>query len=301
MNQTRVLAIVINWRQPEVTQACVRALQGMEGIKLQILVIDNGSGDTSPEQLRQGLPGVEVRALPENQGFAGGANVGLRKAMAEDYDFALLINNDAFAAPNMLSRLLAETSADVALLSPKIFYESEPERIWFAGAQQHPTLLELRSRGQGELDGPLWSETRDVDYLVGTCLLANVVAVRQVGFLDEAYFMYYEDLDWSLRFRQAGYRLRVVADAHLFHRVSVSTGGVESPIRHYHMARSSVLFFHRHAQKGLPRSIALYRTFSAIKTLGLLIARGKFENAKAHLNGLRDGYRLAHDSQAAWD
>jgi GT2 family glycosyltransferase len=192
-----------------------------------------------------------------------------------------------------LSKLIEEASANIALLSPKIYYESAPDRIWFAGGQQHPHLLELRQSGRYQVDGPEWGESRDVDYLLGTCLLVNLAAIRQVGLLDECFFMYYEDLDWSFRLRQAGYRLRLVAQAHLYHRVAVSSGGSYSPIRQYYLAQSSVIFFHRHAPKGRPFAIMLFRLGSALKTTFLLAARGQWQAAYAYLGGLYNGWRIA--------
>lgn len=292
MHTPSTLIIILNWRQPEITIECVRAVQAMPGSPADILLIDNGSGDDSVPRLQTALPGVPLAALPDNLGFAAGVNYGLRQAMRDGYPYALLLNNDAFPAADMLARLLAETAPDIALLSPKIFYEADKTRIWFAGGQQHPYLLEIRSTGRGEQDGPAWQSSRDVDYLVGTGLLLNLKAAQQVGLLDEQFFMYYEDLDWSIRLRQAGYRLRLVADAHLYHRVSVSTGGEDSPARRYYLARSSVLFFRRHAYLGRPAAILIFRLLSALKLLTRTLLTGQFAAARAYVRGLWDGWQM---------
>lgn len=289
---SRILAIVLNWRQPQVTLACVAALRGMSGPALDILVIDNGSGDDSAALLQTGaeLHKFEFLALPHNLGFAGGNNAGLRQAIAESYDYALLVNNDAFAAPEMLGALLAEARSDIALLSPKITYEADPERIWFAGGQRRPRTLDLYGTGQDELDGPAFAASHDAAYLLGTCLLVNLQAARVVGLLDEQFFFYFEDLDWSLRFTEAGYRLRLVADAHLTHRVAVSTGGeVDAPRRRYYLAYGSARFWRKHAHLGSPPLILAFRLGSALKMIGRLLLQGRPDTAVAYLRGLRDG------------
>lgn len=293
MTYPRILTILVNWRQPEMTVACVQALRQMSGPPLTILIVDNGSGDHSLGYFQTHLPDVTVVAGAKNVGFAGGVNIGLRRALAEMYEYALIMTNDAFPAVDMLTRLLAETAVDIGLLTPKIMYEAEPERIWFAGGRQDRNLLELRDRGQGEADAPPWQISRDIDYALGTCLLVNLTAVKTVGFCDERFFMYYEDLDWSLRFRQAGYRVRLVADARLYHRIAVSSGGEASPLRRYHITRSSVVFFRQYAHLGKPGQILLYRLVSSGKTVFGLLVRGQWETAVAHLRGLRDGWRLA--------
>lgn len=295
MMDPSVLVVIINWQQPEVTLECIRAVQAMSGPATDLLLIDNGSGDGSVARFEKTLPTVELLSLPENIGFASAANHGLGRAAAAGYSYALLLNNDAFPAPDMLERLLAETAVDVALLSPKIYYEFTPDHIWFAGAKRHPILLEMRQTGKGKVDSPAWSQTKDVDYLVGTGLLVNLSTVAEVSFFDENYFMYYEDLDWSIRLRQAGYRLRLVADAHLYHRVSLSSGGVDSPAQRYHLARSSILFFRRHAHLGMPWMIFLFRLGSALKMITRLLIRRRLRVAVAYLRGLRDGWRASRD------
>ena len=291
--EPRVLAIVLNWRQPAMTLECVRALSAMSApATLDILVIDNGSGDGSAEKLHRELPPtVELLTLPENLGFGRGNNVGLRRALDEGYDHALLINNDAFAAPDMLARLLAAGEPSIALLSPKITYEARPDTLWFAGARRKRRTLDIADTGRGQTDGPAWSADRDADYLLGTCLLVNLAAVRSAGLFDERYFMYFEDLDWSIRLQRAGYRLRLVAGAHLAHRVAASSGGLESPARRYHLARSGVIFWRTHASLGNPAAILLFRMASAVKMLLRLSVIGQFEAAAAYWRGLRDGWR----------
>jgi GT2 family glycosyltransferase len=295
--QPPILAITLNWRQPQLTIACVRALQAMAYPRLDIMVIDNGSGDGSATILAEALPEVETVTLAENLGFAGGCNWGLRAATARGYTWALLINNDAFAARDMLQHLIAAADDQTALLSPKIFYEEAPERIWFAGGRRQRWLLELRDTGRLQTDGPAWAASRPADYLLGTCLLVNLQAVGQVGFLDEAFFMYYEDLDWSIRLTQAGYGLKLVAPAHLVHRISISAGGAGSAWQRYLLARSSVLFFGRHARLGQPLAILGFRVLSALKIVGSLLLKGEGRTAVSYLRGLRDGWRQLKETK----
>lgn len=287
----RILAIVLNWRQAPVTLDCVEALLSMSGPALDIFVLDNGSGDDSALLLGAEQEEFVFEALPRNLGFAAANNIGLRRALDQGFDYALLVNNDAFAAPDMLEKLLAEAQNDIALLSPKIYYEAEPERIWFAGGRRRLTTLDLYDTGRGEPDGPRYAQSKDVDYLLGTSLLVNLQAARVVGLLDEQYFFYFEDLDWSLRFQQAGYRLRLVADAHLYHRVALSTGSDEdAPQRRYYLAYGGVRFWRSHSKLGRPPVIILFRLGSAVKMVMRLMAHGRFESAAAYLRGLRDGW-----------
>ena len=264
----------------------------MHKVNIDILVIDNGSGDNSVEYLQKELPpNVKLLTLSENIGFAAGCNVGLRQAIEQGYDYALLINNDAFAAPDMLAALLKETTPDIALLSPKIYFAADKKRLWFAGGTMNRWTLDMKKTGRGQLDSPAWQENRDVDYLLGTCLLVNMAVVQQIGLFDEIFYMYFEDLDWSLRLRQAGFRLRLVSQAHLYHAVAVSSGGLESPTRRYHLARNGVIFWRRHAHIGNPLVIFFFRLGSSVKMILRLLANGETAVLRAYLRGLRDGWR----------
>jgi GT2 family glycosyltransferase len=151
----------------------------------------------------------------------------------------------------------------------------------------------MRNSGQHKHDSSDWNEAWDVDYLWGTCLLVNLKAAEKVGLMDEQFFMYYEDLDWSIRFRQAGYRLRLVGKARLYHRVAVSTGGTDSPLHRFYLARSSILFFRRHAHLGSTIAIFFFRFGSALKMVARLCLTGRPKSAAAYLQGLRDGWRVS--------
>jgi GT2 family glycosyltransferase len=288
----RTLAIVLNWRQPQVTLACAKALVDLQEPDLDILVIDNGSGDDSAAVLKSHRVSFELLELPHNIGFAAGNNVGLTAALDRGYDYALLINNDAFAEPGLLQNLLAQARSDIGLLSPKIYYESDPETIWFAGGSRHPLTIDLINTGRDQPDDQQFGVSRDVDYLLGACLLVNMQAARVVGLLDERFFFYFEDLDWSLRFSEAGYRLRYVADAHVYHRVAVSTGGdKDSALRRFYLASGSVMFWRLHAHLGSPGIIFLFRAASAVKTLSRLVMAGRWKAVSAYVRGLRHGWQ----------
>jgi GT2 family glycosyltransferase len=169
----------------------------------------------------------------------------------------------------------------------------EPDIINFGGGSQHSRLLEVRDPAANQKDGPQWQLTKEVDYLWGTCWLVNLSTLPEVGLLDEQYFMYYEDLDWSIRFRQKGYRLLWVGKAKLYHQESRSTGGTDSPLRRYYLARSSIIFFRRYAHLGRPLQIFLYRLASALKMTSRPLFKRKPASAVAYLRGIKDGWQLS--------
>lgn len=287
------LIIILNWKQPVMTVECVKATIAMAGFDefCHILVIDNGSGDDSIGYLKEHLTAdyITITSLPKNLGFGGGNNFGLNQAIKNEYKYALLLNNDAFPDPHMYMSLREAIEEGIGLYSPKIFFRSEPERIWFAGGDKSRWTLDITNTGRHHLDGPQWSNSRDVDYLLGTCLLVELEAAGRVGLFDPRYFMYFEDLDWSIRFASKGYRLRLVAPAKLYHEVAVSSGGLESPTRIFHLARGSVIFWGSHAQIYNGFLILLFRVASAAKKSLIYIRKRRFDLLKSYYHGLYSG------------
>lgn len=258
------------------------------------MLIDNGSGDDSVARFQHALSDVEIVPLPENIGFGRGNNVGLRLGMERGYRLALVINNDAFPHPDMLTHLLAAFEPSIGILTPKIYHDPERDRIWFFKGREERRTLNLRDTGYGVLDTGQaeYAVSGECDYIPGACMLVNLEALKAVGLFDERFFMYYEELDWSIRMRAAGYRLMAVATAHLYHRVSFSSGGSDSPLRLYHLSKSAFLFYRKHWRRGSLVLIVLYRLGNGCRILLRGITTGRFDLVNAYLKAVRDGLFL---------
>ena len=162
----------------------------------------------------------------------------------------MLLNNDTVVDPDFARFLAERLEADpgCGMSCPKILYFDDPRRIWYAGGEisfwtgtmRHVGIREL-DRGQHDRPGP-------VGYATGCCILARAAAVREVGLLDEAYFMYTEDADWCERFRQAGYTILYEPRARVWHKLSVSAGGHLSWFKLKHKYTSNLRFFARYAR-----------------------------------------------------
>lgn len=284
-----VYALTLNWNRCQDTLACLASLQALNYSNKRLLLVDNGSSDGTPAAVARQFPEVEILVNERNLGFGGGSNVGLRHALAQGADYIFLINNDAVADPAALDHMMALTAPDVGIVAPKIYYAADPKRIWSLGGNRHPWTIEMTGDARGQIDRGQWNAVLERDYFVGCALLLSRRLLTEVGLFDERFFMYYEDSDLSLRARQAGFKLLLAPQAHVWHKVALSSGGSDSPNERYWMARSSVLFFRKHV-RGLRWLIVLpYRGASAIKTVLRLIGQGNLDSARAYLRGLRDG------------
>lgn len=284
-----VTAVTLNWNRPDDTVECLQTLANQTYSPMRTLVVDNGSSDNSVQRIREAFPLAEVLVSRENRGFAAGANLGLRQALGAGADLIFLLNNDTTVAPDAIGQLVAHRQSRVGIVAPLIYYASAPSRIWSAGGAIHPLLLEQTGGMRGHTDERDWPGPLDRDFVTGCGMLLSRNLLEQIGLFDERFFMYYEDLDLCLRARRQGFRIVLEPAAQMWHKVSQSSEGSNTPAERYWMARSSAIFFRKHAKGAQRLPILLWRTGSAVRnTLRLLLA-GRTDACAAYWQGLRDG------------
>jgi GT2 family glycosyltransferase len=290
--------VVLSWNGLSLTRDTLRSLEACQvpgDWRLRVLVVDNASSDGSPQMVRDEFPGVELLALPENRRFAGGNNEGLRRALDAGADAVMLLNNDVVADPKMIAKLLAalDEQPDAGAAAPLIYFAPPSDRIWYGGGRCRPWLAHSSHRGLRERDRGQYRSIEDTGYLTGCCLLARAEAWRKVGLLDERYFIYAEDADWSLRARAAGFRLLFVPTARLWHRVSASSanaagGSSMNAWKVYQRLRANVTLWARHAH-GLARLTWLPALLAQQAAYAVyLLARGQAAAALAVPRALAD-------------
>ncbi len=241
--------ILVNWNGRDVTLDCLRSLAHVGYPRFKILVVDNASSDGSVESVRAEFPHVEILPLPENRRFAGGNNAGIRYALDRGADLLLLLNNDTTVEGAFLDHLVNvfQTEPAAGMVAPKIYYHDQPETIWYAGGRISFWTGTMRHIGIREQDHGQHDSTADTGYATGCCVLTGRNVVERIGLLDESYFMYGEDADWSLRARQAGYRVIYEPKSRVWHKISASAGGHLSRFKMTHKYLSGFRFFARYA------------------------------------------------------
>jgi GT2 family glycosyltransferase len=287
--------VVLNWNGLADTRALLGSLahcDAPEGWRSRVLVVDNGSSDGSVEALRREFPDVEVLALPENRRFAGGNNAGITHVLAQGAEAVMLLNNDTEADPQLLERLILalEQEPNAGAATPLIFFARPLDRIWYAGGRCSVALGHTSHRGLRQRYTGQYRSIEDTGYLTGCCLVAMRAVWERVGLLDERYFIYAEDADWSLRVREAGLRLLFVPTARLWHKVSASTGA-GSPWKIYQRVRANWTLFATHAH-GAAR-VTWWLAFGAQQKAFALVMllRGRFAVAGAVYRALWDALR----------
>lgn len=287
-----VTVIIVAWNQLEKTLSCLETVAALDYSGTHILLVDNGSTPPLSAVVAEHFPSVKVLRLESNLGFAGGYNAGLRHALQGEANLFLLLNNDTIVAPNALSHLVTEavSAADIGLVTAKIYYASDPQRIWTVGNNLN-VFLDITDGGDKQLDTGQWNDLRDIDFAPFCGIIIKREVLEQVGFIDEDFFLYYEDMDFCRRARQAGYRIRLQPAAHIWHDVSASSGGQDSPLKRYWIAQSSGRYFRKHGHGPRMLAIVPFRTASALKMTAGLARRGRWQALRAHWAGLVTGWR----------
>jgi GT2 family glycosyltransferase len=224
VNPAAVTIVVLNWNLRDDTLACLASLERAALGGAQVLVVDNGSRDGSVAAIRERFPHVRVLALPENRGYAGGNNAGIRAALDAGAEGVLLLNNDTEVAPDFLAPLVQAAEPGVAAVSSTIFRLDRRELLDVGYAEVHFGRRHVvQLAGANALPGERFARRQEIQVAVGCSVLLRAEALRTVGLFDEEYFAYHEDVDWCLRARKYGYRLLLEPHSRVYHRRSGST------------------------------------------------------------------------------
>jgi len=222
--------VIVSWNVRDLLRACLRSVLGsLAGSDLlaEIIVVDNGSGDGTPEMIQSEYPAVTLIASPDNLGFAKANNLAIRQSAGQ---YILLLNPDAEVVGDAIPALVAflRQHREVGVVGPMLLNGDgtvQSSRRRFPTVPLgfiESTILQRYVPGARMLlryyceDRPL-NEVQDVDWLVGACLLVRREAIEMVGLLDEQFFMYLEEVDWCYRLRQAGWKIVFLPEAKVIH------------------------------------------------------------------------------------
>ena len=300
MTQAETIIILVNWKLKQQTRRCLDSLGRLEEPH-RILVVDNGSHDGSVEYFHAHYPQVTVLSLPENLGFGAACNRAIQSVRADTiWKYVLLVNNDAVLHPAALGHLLqaAEAHPEAGILGPKIYYAAAPERLWYAGARRRWGVLAAADTGRGQVDRGQFDQRARIDFVFGAGMLIRRAVIEKVGLFDEQFFLYLEDLDLCLRTQRAGFDLRFVPQARLWHQVSASTEALPD-WRKYHQARSTVLFLLKHTPLPLAFPVLGYWLGVFVRFAIQETLQGNLTSPRMYLAGMLNGLRL--ERARRWD
>lgn len=273
-----VSIITVNYDTPVVTAEMLQSLSKVIYPNWEVIVVDNASPNHSSIILKDEFPFIKHISCPENLGFAGGNNIGLHFATGK---FAFFINNDTEVTPNLISELVdyLQTHPKCGIACPKIKYFYQPNVIQYAGARGlHPLTSRSFDIGYLKKDMGEFDYCSKTDLPNGAAMMVPMNLIKQIGQMSEIYFLYYEELDWAIRFKKQGYETHYVGTAEIYHKESVSTGK-NSPLKTFYLYRNRFLYIRRN-YKGLKWFIAS-AFFILISSIGHIFKHG-LKNEMGH-------------------
>lgn len=256
--------------------------------EMEVIVIDNASKEDEAYLISQRYPQVKTIRSDKNLGFAGGNNLGIKAAKGK---YIFLINNDTyfkdFNIQPLINRL--ESSSTIGIVCPKICFAWGNNPIQFAGYTPISNItVRNQAIGYGEEDQGQYDAAHPTPYAHGAALLIKREAIEKVSVMPECYFLYYEELDWSMMFTRAGYEIWYEPACTIYHKESQSTGQ-NTPLRTYYITRNRLLLVKRNWQ-GLEKYISYIYIIGVVFTRDILInlIKGNKNHVKAVNQALRD-------------
>lgn len=294
-----VSIITVNFKQRDVTLALLRSIQQYrsEDEPIEVIVVDNGSEVDCGADFRETMPDVVYIRSERNLGFAGGNNLGITHAHGK---YLLFLNNDTEVTDNLIIRLKRELDdrPEIGLISPLLLYFDNKGLIQYAGYGPMNYLTgRNRARGNQELDTGQYDDiSEETGYCHGAAMMCRTRDLEKVGFMDERYFLYYEELDWCEKFRRAGLKSWFSGAAKIYHKESVTVGR-ETPIKTYFMARNRMLFIRKNTGWWNTFWFTLFfMLLASTKQAIVYIAKGRFDLLTWHYRGV--WWNLTHASDS---
>lgn len=251
--------IILNYKGLRETLECLDSIRKIRSKNFEVIVIDNNSQDGSKEALSK-IEDITFIANKKNLGYSGGNNVGIKHALSSGAENVIILNNDTIVKVDFLKNFQKHIKKS-DILSPKIYffpgYEFHKKRykqsevgkvIWYAGGKIDWQNVLGNHIGVDEVDFGQFDKSKEIDYATGACMFVNRKVFEKIGFFDERYFLYLEDMDFCVRAKKAGFRIFFEPESVIWHKNASSAGGSGSELQDYYITRNRLLFAFKYAK-----------------------------------------------------
>lgn len=287
----KVCIILLNYNSADSTIECIESIKENETkINYEIVVVDNKSQDDSIQKLEK-LNNIKLIKSNENNGFASGNNIGIKYAIENGAQYILLLNNDTTIEKDAISILAEQLNNhnELGIIGSRIMYYDNKELINYCGGEidwLKATSIHnnYKQKFNNNVENFFYT-----NFITGCCMLIKKEVFEKVGYLPEEYFMYYEDVDYCVKVKEAGYKLGIDTSSVIYHKVSASSGGEDSPFSIKWGTRNRIIFINKYKKytKGIATIMFFYLT-RLIKILSYVLKCDK-ERKNAIVEGIKEG------------
>lgn len=283
--------ILVNYNGKQYNDKCIESiLKSTIKERIQVIIVDNSSTDGSLEELREFWgenPQIRIISLEKNYGFSKANNEGMKAALAQGIQTFLLLNNDTEVKSDTIEKMVRDQEQTKAIVVSKIYYADKSEIIWCAGGDFTKIICKAVHLGQGQHDGSEFCTSQYCRFANGCSLMLTKEIIDKIGFLDERFFLYYEDTEYSLRAAKKGISIWYCADAVVYHKVNGSTMGAQSPLCAYYISRNWLVCNKQYLGRRYPIFLLYYILNRSVLSLIWLI-QGKSRLVVAIWRGVLD-------------
>ncbi len=295
MINSTVAIIIVNWKKYDITSTCIESILNSTNSNFKIILVDNESDNKKVEKFKYRNE-IEIIQNKKNEGFSKANNIGIDYALKNNYNYTLLINNDTLVEKNLIEVLLKTAQAkNFSVVQPLILNYNGKE-IWNAGGRINyffGNFITIKKLGNS-----LNSSHELTEWFTGCCCLFKTKIFKDIGKLDERFFAYYEDVDFSLRLKKYGYKIGYTSKTQIYHYESFSSisnnskGGKLSPYVHYLNIRNHILILKKHSDLFNSFGTRIYQIFKIISYSIYFIFRLRFTKLNMVYKGLLDSYKI---------
>jgi GT2 family glycosyltransferase len=279
--ESKVGVVILNWNGKDDTLECLESVYKIDYPHFEVIVVDNASTDGSVEAIKSKFPQSKVIVNAENRGFCGGNNIGIKQAIACGAEYVFALNNDTVVKPLILKELKEALDSDqrIGAVSPYIAFYQKPERVQFDALAIDWGNGDTFGKHPGNAMAA--AQLLDTDFVTWCAVLFHKRIIERVGYLDERFFAYYEDVDWSVRLKKAGLSVKSYREVLVHHKASQSTGGAYSASVYFFLFRNRMLFMRKHARLVRKLQFSITYVHDALRTYTLLKQQGNREAASS--------------------
>lgn len=263
----RVFIIIINYNGFEDTYECINSLNNIKYVNYKIIIVDNNSNNESYEKLKKLTKKFNNCILlrsENNNGFASACNIGINYAIKNNCDYVLLLNNDTIVDKDFLKILVNKCLEydNKIIATCKIVNYYKRDIVWYGGGY-FSKLKGNVYHFKGNINDKKFNIDRFVTFASGCCLLIPLEIIKKIGLLDESYFLYYEDADYSCKVIKNNYDILYCSKSIIYHKISHTTGKIEG-LNQYYYYRNRCIFISKNISNPIIRIIAFFYYYATI-------------------------------------
>jgi len=286
----KIAVIIINWKKYELTLNCIDTVLESSYKNFKIILIDNESQKDFPDEINNSDK-IHIIKNKNNEGFALSNNQGIKYSIKNGFDFVLLLNNDTLIKNDLIDSLVQQSSTLNQKIIQPLILNYDGSKIWNAGGKINNFFGTFETLKKGK---NFKSNRNLTEWFTGCCVLIKSEVFSEIGYFDERFFAYYEDVDFSIRLKKMGYSIALMTDSYLQHYESASSKSINksegnlSPYVHYLNIRNHILLLKKHSKSFNTIGVLFYQLIKILSYLIYFLIRFRFNKFKMVLKGLVD-------------